>query len=163
MPGRNSCPTSLRFSEKSSTCYTETQFPTKIGPQSHTCSCVSEVQPWSCYHIPDQAQRRNRALLELTKPLVTEGMHLLLLCEVVCGRRKDRALTTVRPEVQGQCWTQVQPSPPAPPSPRPPRSSRGCPSAPGTYHTFWERPQCPCTGCSLCLQCSSSCSSGDSF
>lgn len=124
MPGRNSCPNSLRFSEKSSTCYTETQFPTKIGPQSHTCSCVSEVQPWSCYHIPDQAQRRNRSLLVLTKPLVTEGMHLLLLCEVVCRRRKDRALSTVRPEVQGQCWTQLQPSPPSPPSPRPPCSSQ---------------------------------------
>lgn len=33
-------------------------------------------------------------MLELTKPLVTEGLHLLLLCEVVCGRRKDTGLRT---------------------------------------------------------------------
>lgn len=44
-----------------------------------------------------QARRRKRALLELTKPLVTEGLHLLLLCEVVCRRRKDTVLALVRP------------------------------------------------------------------
>lgn len=62
-------------------CYTETPFPTKTGPQN--------IYSRACYHNPDQAWRRKRALLELTKPLVTEGLHLLLFCKVVCGRRKD--------------------------------------------------------------------------
>ena len=35
-------------------------------------------------------------MLGLTKPLVTEGLHLLLLCEVVCERRRDTMLILER-------------------------------------------------------------------
>lgn len=41
--------------------------------------------------------------LELTKSLVTEGLHLLLLCEVVCRGREDTGLTCVAWHV-GAVW-----------------------------------------------------------